>query len=232
MRHLGFGLALLALLASPASAQIITYAAPLPVVAGGTGSTIGGLVAGSAATIGFASTAAGGGACETCLVRDAANTLALKRSGVNSILRVYSGNDGAGYIEFGTGGGTPLISTSGEMKLGTTTAAAVLFFIDGGEQWRITTAGFLSPAGDGTQDIGAAGFRLRTGYFGTSLVIGSAPASALTGSLFISGVTNANLGTPSNNTIIICSDCTIANPCAGGGTGALAKRLNGVWVCN
>jgi hypothetical protein len=29
-----------------------------------------------------------------------------------------------------------------------------------------------------------------------------------------------------------CSDCTIANPCAGSGTGALAKRLNGVMVCN
>jgi hypothetical protein len=35
-----------------------------------------------------------------------------------------------------------------------------------------------------------------------------------------------------NGTVLYCSDCTIANPCAGGGTGALAKRLNGVWVCN
>lgn len=42
----------------------------------------------------------------------------------------------------------------------------------------------------------------------------------------------ANLGTPRNGTFIFCSDCTIANPCAGGGTGAFAKRLNGVWVCN
>ena len=46
------------------------------------------------------------------------------------------------------------------------------------------------------------------------------------------GVTFANLGTPSNGTIVYCSDCTIAYPCAGGGTGALAKRLNGAWVCN
>lgn len=29
-----------------------------------------------------------------------------------------------------------------------------------------------------------------------------------------------------------CSDCTIANPCAGGGNGAIAKRLNGQQVCN
>jgi hypothetical protein len=40
------------------------------------------------------------------------------------------------------------------------------------------------------------------------------------------------LGTPANGIMKYCSDCTIANPCAGSGTGALAKRLNGVWVCN
>ena len=52
------------------------------------------------------------------------------------------------------------------------------------------------------------------------------------GALVQTGVTQANLGTPANGTIIYCSDCTIANPCAGGGTGAFAKRLNGAWVCN
>jgi hypothetical protein len=40
------------------------------------------------------------------------------------------------------------------------------------------------------------------------------------------------LGTPANGTFLYCNDCTVANPCAGGGTGAFAKRLNGVWVCN
>lgn len=52
------------------------------------------------------------------------------------------------------------------------------------------------------------------------------------GSILLNGVLEANLGTPSNGTVVYCSDCTIANPCASGGTGALAKRLNGVWVCN
>ena len=42
----------------------------------------------------------------------------------------------------------------------------------------------------------------------------------------------ANLGTPANGVLVYCSDCTIANPCAGAGNGAIAKRLNGVWVCN
>lgn len=48
----------------------------------------------------------------------------------------------------------------------------------------------------------------------------------------LGAVTQANLGTPANGSIAFCSDCTITNPCAGGGTGALAKRLNGGWVCN
>ena len=42
----------------------------------------------------------------------------------------------------------------------------------------------------------------------------------------------ASLGAATNGSMIYCSDCTIANPCAGGGTGAIAKRLNGAWVCN
>lgn len=42
----------------------------------------------------------------------------------------------------------------------------------------------------------------------------------------------ANLGAAENGAMIYCSDCTIASPCAGAGTGSIAKRLNGVWVCN
>jgi hypothetical protein len=52
------------------------------------------------------------------------------------------------------------------------------------------------------------------------------------GLLTLSPVLFANLGTPTNGTFANCSDCTVANPCAGGGTGAFAKRFNGVWVCN
>ncbi len=42
----------------------------------------------------------------------------------------------------------------------------------------------------------------------------------------------ADLGAATDGSMIYCSDCTIASPCAAGGTGSLAKRLNGVWVCN
>ncbi|HYE80379.1 MAG TPA: hypothetical protein VEI97_20570 [bacterium] len=44
--------------------------------------------------------------------------------------------------------------------------------------------------------------------------------------------TFANLGAATNGTMIYCSDCTFANPCAGAGTGAIAKRLNGAWRCD
>jgi hypothetical protein len=54
----------------------------------------------------------------------------------------------------------------------------------------------------------------------------SAPQLLLTPVLF------KNLGNPDNFTIKMCADCTISNPCAAGGTGALAKRLNNRWVCN
>lgn len=52
------------------------------------------------------------------------------------------------------------------------------------------------------------------------------------GVIELSAVVFANLGTPSNGTLKYCSDCTVASPCASGGTGALAKRLNSTWVCN
>lgn len=50
--------------------------------------------------------------------------------------------------------------------------------------------------------------------------------------MFLPTSTFANLGAPSNSAITYCSDCNIANPCTGGGTGAVAKRINGAWVCN
>lgn len=49
---------------------------------------------------------------------------------------------------------------------------------------------------------------------------------------FSKGRTFANLGVPVNGAFVYCSDCTVASPCAAGGTGAFAKRLNGTWVCN
>lgn len=52
------------------------------------------------------------------------------------------------------------------------------------------------------------------------------------GAVQLKSVTFANLPTVANAYLIYCSDCTIASPCASGGSGALAKGINGAWVCN
>ena len=52
------------------------------------------------------------------------------------------------------------------------------------------------------------------------------------GRLLSAGIAFANLGAPANGAIVYCTDCNIANPCTGGGTGALAKRIAGAWICN
>jgi hypothetical protein len=45
-------------------------------------------------------------------------------------------------------------------------------------------------------------------------------------------ITFNNLGTPVNGAMILCADCRTTSPCSGGGTGALAKGITGVWVCH
>jgi hypothetical protein len=51
-------------------------------------------------------------------------------------------------------------------------------------------------------------------------------------SLVFQEVLFSALGAAQNGTVAYCSDCTFANPCAGSGTGAIAKRLNGAWRCD
>ncbi|MGA2408763.1 MAG: hypothetical protein ABSG46_00005, partial [Candidatus Binataceae bacterium] len=59
------------------------------------------------------------------------------------------------------------------------------------------------------------------------------PGLLLAGAGFVPPAsTFANLGAPANGTEYYCTDCVIASTCAGSGTGAIAKRLNGAWVCN
>ncbi|WP_145976477.1 hypothetical protein [Nitrospira moscoviensis] len=42
----------------------------------------------------------------------------------------------------------------------------------------------------------------------------------------------ASLPASPNGTMYYCPDCAFTNPCAAGGTGAFAKRLNGAWRCD
>lgn len=59
-----------------------------------------------------------------------------------------------------------------------------------------------------------------------------ASGSTFTGTVTLGNSAQASLGTPANGTLLYCTDCTVANPCGSGGSGALAKRINGAWVCN
>lgn len=68
-------------------------------------------------------------------------------------------------------------------------------------------AGVVSVGSGGNQDLKLRAVQ-STGYAFTSL-----PAS-------------------NNGTQLYCSDCTKATPCAGSGSGAIAKRLGGAWDCN
>lgn len=94
-----------------------------------------------------------------------------------------------------------------------------------------TTSSFPSMKRSGTN----ISFRLADDSANTGVgasTIGINVSSPGNSQLGFNAVLFASLGTPANGTIGYCSDCTIASPCASGGTGALAKRLNSIWVCN
>ena len=46
------------------------------------------------------------------------------------------------------------------------------------------------------------------------------------------GVAFSELSSHANGTYAYCTDCTKATPCASGGSGAFAKKINGAWDCD
>lgn len=81
--------------------------------------------------------------------------------------------------------------------------------------------------------LGWASTAASSGTVDTSLVrSATAGLITVTNGFVMQATTQANLGAQTNGTIMYCSDCTFANPCAGAGTGAFAKRLNGAWRCD
>ena len=103
-----------------------------------------------------------------------------------------------------------------------------------------STANVVEMAIQGSPNIsvsfGASATQNFVRYLGTSVPIISDSSNGsntfVVGSETIPTSIFAHLGTPANGVFRYCPDCAITNPCAGRGTGALAKRLNGVWVCN
>ena len=80
--------------------------------------------------------------------------------------------------------------------------------------------------------------------FSTSTVSGVGVSISTNSMITLYGVPFSSLQSQSNGTIAYCSDCTVTTPatcttnllascvCAGSGSGAFAKRLNGTWYCN
>jgi hypothetical protein len=121
-------------------------------------------------------------------------------------------------------------------------STAPFFRADATGNFQFNTRSLISSSANGvlllTNNTGASFDRLQFGVASTAWP-SIAPVStggAAQGIIILRGdgspQTQANLGAAANGTMIYCSDCTIASPCAGGGTGAIAKRLNGAWVCN
>lgn len=167
-----------------------------------------------------------GAAQDLITARDAANTLA-QRNGTNAqVSRIYSTyTDASNYerLSFSFSGGIPVIQpeaagTGSARALAIYAAASTLYLGNGGGQkWTITEAHLL-PATDNTADVGASAQAVKDVY--------------VDGRIYSGGIAFASLGTPANGTLVYCTDCTFADPCAGSGTGAFAKRLNGAWRCD
>lgn len=100
----------------------------------------------------------------------AANVLAIKNGTAAQALRVYGTTTGPQYVELGHSGNAYIDVQGG---------AALSIRMNGVSQWFFSAAGHLLADADNTEDVGAAGAtRPRSIYVGTSLNIGTNPASA------------------------------------------------------
>ena len=147
-------------------------------------------------------------------------------------------NPGGGQISLGSVGGGPAslvaLPTGGQNELliqtsqpsGGTTIPAVKFN-------NTVSIGNNDHLVD-FQNNGSAKFYVLGG--GSWFAAGSGTATGLTiagtNVITLGSVAFASLPASLNGSLIYCSDCAIANPCTGSSTGAVAKRINGAWVCN
>ena len=85
-----------------------------------------------------------------------------------------------------------------------------------------TLSGFtISP----NPQLAQANIQIDNTDYPTARIVSSLPLTSL------GGVTFANLGTVNNGVLIFCLDCQQQNPCVGGGSGAFAEAIGGVWNC-
>jgi len=130
-----------------------------------------------------------------------------------------------GNVFYGYGSGNILMTVAGGTQISIT--GNTMYTIPG-----LATPGRCFELGGTNVSAAVIGANTLTGFLEANKITGSVQGITLT---LPFPLTFANLSVgapPANGSVVYCSDGTIANPVAGGGTGCLAKRLNGVWVGN
>jgi hypothetical protein len=174
-----------------------------------------------------------GAATDTRLYRDAAETFA-QRNGTNpQTFRIYNTYTDASNYERGFLRWASNIFEVGTASAGTGVSRALRLISSNSNVQLIDSAG---------TSFGLLQFGGTTSAFpalrrsGSNIDVRTADdlsfAAMSMHRVLLTGSVLASLPVASNGTVIYCSDCTNAsNPCTGGGSGAIAKRLNGAWDC-
>lgn len=161
---------------------------------------------------------------DTYLVRDAADTLALRNGASSQNLRIYKTDDGAGNYERAEIGFDAFGNFRLDATKGGTGAIRRIFFIQGGSgRWFVETTGHWLAGADNTYDIGASGAtRPRNVYVGTDITAGglvkwgttaSEPAIKRNGAAI-----NFRLADDSSDAAITASDVTLSGGLTAGGS--------------
>ena len=157
---------------------------------------------------------------DATLVRQAANTLNIRNGTSGQFLLVYGT-----YTDDNNGEWLELSSSTSQGRISqNANGTGTLRFFEfgsGGATWRVMTDGVLQPTTSG-RDVGSSVNQIGTAYIQTLRLMGTAFAS---------------LGTPSDGTVVMCTNCDpptlVDQTCTSAGTqtGSLAVRTNGAWKC-
>jgi hypothetical protein len=130
-----------------------------------------------------------------------------------------------------TGSGT---WASGTISGNTFRFVAVCIDVDGGISWVHVSGNNAQGIPGITVGNTVSAFSASANYFsndaGTAIYVLSGSGSLVVQSTEAQNL--AQLPNAQNGSVMYCADGTIANPVAGGGSGCIAKRLNGAWVGN
>jgi hypothetical protein len=106
---------------------------------------------------------------------------------------------------------------------------------DAGTGSQIIGNAFVANTAALTEQAAAVGYMLLANQFDVDTTVLTSIAGWKfdeSGRLYLRPIAQGALGAPANGQVVYCFDCAIGAACAGGGTGAIAKRLAGAWVCN